>query len=157
MKRRYVPVSWACCLPGYQLPGSTPQSFSERSGNQARPRRRPRKRFEISNLVGDNPFTTTTPVHSPRSKMVLKLRLARFGRTNAPFYNIVVAHARYGTSICDNNPTHRQPDRQPANFPTPLEPRATASLSRSSAHTTPFPRRTPTTPRGSCTRTSSWT
>ncbi|KAK3396697.1 ribosomal protein S16 domain-containing protein [Sordaria brevicollis] len=26
--------------------------------------------------------------------MVLKLRLARFGRTNAPFYNIVVAHAR---------------------------------------------------------------
>ncbi|KAF3768794.1 hypothetical protein M406DRAFT_224773, partial [Cryphonectria parasitica EP155] len=26
--------------------------------------------------------------------MVVKLRLARFGRTNAPFYNIVVAHAR---------------------------------------------------------------
>ncbi|TPX11076.1 uncharacterized protein E0L32_007937 [Thyridium curvatum] len=26
--------------------------------------------------------------------MVLKIRLARFGRTNAPFYNIVVAHAR---------------------------------------------------------------
>ncbi|KAK1773879.1 ribosomal protein S16, mitochondrial [Copromyces sp. CBS 386.78] len=26
--------------------------------------------------------------------MVLKLRLARFGRTNAPFYNIVIAHAR---------------------------------------------------------------
>lgn len=27
--------------------------------------------------------------------MVVKIRLARFGRTNAPFYNIVVAHARY--------------------------------------------------------------
>ncbi|KAI0475858.1 ribosomal protein S16, mitochondrial [Xylariaceae sp. FL0804] len=26
--------------------------------------------------------------------MVVKLRLARFGRTNQPFYNIVVAHAR---------------------------------------------------------------
>ena len=29
--------------------------------------------------------------------MVLKIRLARFGRRNAPFYNIVIAHARYGT------------------------------------------------------------
>lgn len=27
--------------------------------------------------------------------MVVKIRLARFGRTNAPFYNIVIAHARY--------------------------------------------------------------
>lgn len=27
--------------------------------------------------------------------MVVKIRLARFGRTNAPFYNIVVSHARY--------------------------------------------------------------
>ncbi|KAH6683746.1 mitochondrial ribosomal protein S16 [Plectosphaerella plurivora] len=26
--------------------------------------------------------------------MVLRMRLARFGRRNAPFYNIVVAHAR---------------------------------------------------------------
>ncbi|EGS22585.1 mitochondrial 37S ribosomal protein bS16m [Thermochaetoides thermophila DSM 1495] len=26
--------------------------------------------------------------------MVVKIRLARFGRTNQPFYNIVVAHAR---------------------------------------------------------------
>ncbi|KOS21109.1 Ribosomal protein S16 [Escovopsis weberi] len=26
--------------------------------------------------------------------MVIKIRLARFGRRNAPFYNIVVAHAR---------------------------------------------------------------
>lgn len=28
------------------------------------------------------------------SAMVVKLRLARFGRKNSPFYNIVVAHAR---------------------------------------------------------------
>ncbi|KAI1486498.1 ribosomal protein S16 domain-containing protein [Biscogniauxia mediterranea] len=26
--------------------------------------------------------------------MVVKIRLARFGRKNAPFYNIVIAHAR---------------------------------------------------------------
>ncbi|KAL1873097.1 hypothetical protein VTK73DRAFT_1102 [Phialemonium thermophilum] len=26
--------------------------------------------------------------------MVLRIRLARFGRSNSPFYNIVVAHAR---------------------------------------------------------------
>lgn len=31
--------------------------------------------------------------------MVVKLRLARFGRTNAPFYNIVVAHARYSSPL----------------------------------------------------------
>ena len=27
--------------------------------------------------------------------MVLRIRLARFGKKHAPFYNIVVAHARY--------------------------------------------------------------
>lgn len=27
--------------------------------------------------------------------MVVKIRLARFGKRNNPFYNIVVAHARY--------------------------------------------------------------
>lgn len=27
--------------------------------------------------------------------MTIKIRLARFGRRNAPFYNIVVAQARY--------------------------------------------------------------
>jgi len=29
--------------------------------------------------------------------MVVKIRLARFGKKHAPFYNIVVAHARYAT------------------------------------------------------------
>jgi hypothetical protein len=33
----------------------------------------------------------------PIQKMVVKIRLARFGRTNHPFYNIVVAHARYAS------------------------------------------------------------
>jgi small subunit ribosomal protein S16 len=31
--------------------------------------------------------------------MVLRIRLARFGKKHAPFYNIVVAHARYVRSI----------------------------------------------------------
>lgn len=29
--------------------------------------------------------------------MVVKIRLARFSKRNVPFYNIVVAHARYST------------------------------------------------------------
>ncbi len=29
------------------------------------------------------------------NKMVVKIRLARFGRRKAPFYNIVVSHARF--------------------------------------------------------------
>ena len=33
------------------------------------------------------------------SAMVLKIRLARFGKRNAPFYNIVVAQARYHSKM----------------------------------------------------------
>ena len=35
--------------------------------------------------------------------MVVKIRLARFGKRNAPFYNIVVAHARY---VLPSSPVH---------------------------------------------------
>jgi hypothetical protein len=31
--------------------------------------------------------------------MVVKIRLARFGRKNHPFYNIVVCQARYGRPV----------------------------------------------------------
>ena len=31
--------------------------------------------------------------------MVLRIRLARFGKKHAPFYNIVVAHARYVSAL----------------------------------------------------------
>jgi hypothetical protein len=31
--------------------------------------------------------------------MVLRIRLARFGKKHAPFYNIVVAHARYAHPV----------------------------------------------------------
>jgi small subunit ribosomal protein S16 len=45
--------------------------------------------------------------------MTVKIRLARFGRTNAPFYNIVVAHARQDTT--DSPPIYLlwQPERSP--------------------------------------------
>jgi hypothetical protein len=38
---------------------------------------------------------SATSQRSNTSTMVLKIRLARFGKKHAPFYNIVVAHARY--------------------------------------------------------------
>lgn len=44
-------------------------------------------RFRFTSLLGAFPRRPDA--------MVLKIRLARFGRRNAPFYNIVVAHARY--------------------------------------------------------------
>ncbi|KAJ2977514.1 hypothetical protein NQ176_g4332 [Zarea fungicola] len=35
-----------------------------------------------------------TLAYAPNKAMVIKIRLARFGRRNLPLYNIVVAHAR---------------------------------------------------------------
>ena len=36
--------------------------------------------------------------------MVVRIRLARFGKRNKPFYNIVVAQARYGfTAVLENH------------------------------------------------------
>jgi small subunit ribosomal protein S16 len=53
------------------------------------------------------PNSQTSPSHSPPTrssatpnpphKMVLRIRLARFGKKHSPFYNIVVAHARYAS------------------------------------------------------------
>lgn len=37
--------------------------------------------------------------------MVVKIRLARFGRRNQPFYNVVIAHARYAQSNQLINPS----------------------------------------------------
>ena len=45
--------------------------------------------------------------------MVLRIRLARFGKKHAPFYNIVVAHARY---VSQFQPT--SPSRESANTAT---------------------------------------
>jgi small subunit ribosomal protein S16 len=53
--------------------------------------------------------------------MVVKIRLARFGKANAPFYNIVVAQARYVLPLPDAN-----------HLTSSQGARATANLSRSS-------------------------
>lgn len=47
-------------------------------------------------------FARSLPIQA--SAMVVKIRLARFGRRNSPFYNIVVAHAR-----CVTGPNPIQP------------------------------------------------
>ena len=44
--------------------------------------------------------------------MVIKIRLARFGKRNAPFYNIVVAQARYVRPTLPL-PGHLLPNRRP--------------------------------------------
>lgn len=50
--------------------------------------------------------------------MVVKIRLARFGRRNSPFYNIVVAHARYVHSQCStaSTPLHLERWQLPLKF-----------------------------------------
>jgi len=45
---------------------------------------------ETGNFGGNQKAT-----RKPKSKMVVRIRLARFGRRNKPFYNIVVAQSRY--------------------------------------------------------------
>jgi len=35
--------------------------------------------------------------------MVVRIRLARFGKRNAPFYNIVVSHARFDFLLQNEN------------------------------------------------------
>jgi small subunit ribosomal protein S16 len=45
--------------------------------------------------------------------MVVKIRLARFGRTNAPFYNIVVTQARYAPCAPPSFPSF---DSQPRTY-----------------------------------------
>ncbi|KAF1838242.1 ribosomal protein S16 [Decorospora gaudefroyi] len=70
--------------------------------------------------------------------MVLRIRLARFGKKHAPFYNIVVAHARYAPSTSPTStltPQTQTPQTQPANptrKPNPqTNPPPTTSTARS--------------------------
>lgn len=156
MKQRclYVPLGQ---LPaGIPAPGrpAAPHNLSVSDpAISARPRRRPRKRFEISKLVGDNPSTTVPVQIPPTSRDPIWFSSSDSPALGAPMPpSTTLSSPTPGTEFS----IAIQPGRQPANSYS-LEPRATASLSRSSAHTTPSPRRTPTTPRGSCTRTSSWT
>jgi len=50
----------------------------------------------VSEVRAVSSYTTLLATYhcTNRTTMVVKIRLARFGRVNEPFYNIVVAHAR---------------------------------------------------------------
>lgn len=152
-ERRYMP---ATCLPGYHTASGHPAAPHNLSvSDPAIGQRATTSAQKIQSTSRTSSATIPPPPrlsNLPRPNMVLKLRLARFGRTNAPFYNIVVAHARYAIF-----PSLRHAQLPANSLTSLLEPRATASLSRSLAHTIPFPRRTRTTPQGSCIRTLSWT
>ena len=54
--------------------------------------------------------------------MVLRIRLARFGKKHSPFYNIVVAHARYVSNPSQQSHLGGPQTLQPAHtyMPTPL-------------------------------------
>ena len=55
---------------------------------------RPATSCDTSNIAALQPEYFSRPTSHSFAAMVVKLRLARFGRKNSPFYNIVVAHAR---------------------------------------------------------------
>lgn len=62
-------------------------------------RTREKDNSALSNTTQSSKSQTLSPSISAPSAMVLKIRLARFGKRNAPFYNIVVAQARYAISL----------------------------------------------------------
>lgn len=59
--------------------------------------RRTANRQKLSHRVSEisNDHLLTAPTIVNPHTMVVKIRLARFGRRKAPFYNIVVAQARF--------------------------------------------------------------
>lgn len=66
--------------------------------------------FDISNRCAiecssRDPCSLAAITYCHDTVMVVKIRLARFGRRHAPFYNIVVAQARY-TSLLLNHTIH---------------------------------------------------
>ena len=71
------------------------------------------KRTKASTLAVLDSRKGSSPKPTPlEAIMVVKIRLARFGKRNWPFYNIVVAHARY-ILPCYDSPT--RPNNRPAN------------------------------------------
>ncbi|CUS13690.1 unnamed protein product [Tuber aestivum] len=50
--------------------------------------------YRVHSLSISKPPSASGPPSRRHHKMVVKIRLARFGRRHAPIYNIVVAHAR---------------------------------------------------------------
>lgn len=71
------------------------------SSLQRRTYESPQKESRIVDETSDLAATKHITTHN----MVLKIRLARFGKRHAPFYNIVVAHARYAYTLRAKAPT----------------------------------------------------
>jgi hypothetical protein len=70
-------------------PSHVPTHLGKSSGQKDIPKPRTPARSSTIAVANKRP-----PHHTPCT-MVLRIRLARFGKKHAPFYNIVVAHARY--------------------------------------------------------------
>jgi hypothetical protein len=66
-----------------------------------------------TSILPPPPHRANSTAPSRTTAMVLRIRLARFGKKHAPFYNIVVAHARYASSILPkvSSPFQLQPSR----------------------------------------------
>jgi hypothetical protein len=69
---------------------ATPSESSQHLPPQARQS----PRTSDLNCATEPQITIVQKEKGTAGTMVVKIRLARFGRTNKPFYNIVVAHAR---------------------------------------------------------------
>lgn len=74
-----------------------PSRSGERSGAERARETKKVTTLELQHEYLDEQDSTAQqlPTRKIPSAMVVKIRLARFGRSKAPFYNIVVAQARY--------------------------------------------------------------
>ena len=54
---------------------------------------------------------------SQHPTMVLRIRLARFGKKHSPFYNIVVAHARYVSQFHPTIPSRESTNTATSTYP----------------------------------------
>lgn len=79
---RYPQSPDPCPEPAKHFPGVCPRNLSWMGS------RRPCR----ASAIASNTSNCSRP--NPNAIMVLKIRLARFGKRHSPFYNIVVAHAR---------------------------------------------------------------
>jgi hypothetical protein len=74
-------------------------------------------KFSARPKVTSRPRTSSLRSVATHNTMVLRIRLARFGKKHAPFYNVVVAHARYVIPRCPQSMRESAKPPPPANSP----------------------------------------
>jgi small subunit ribosomal protein S16 len=74
-------------------------------------------KFSARPTVTSRPRTSSLRSVATHNTMVLRIRLARFGKKHAPFYNVVVAHARYVIPRCPQSMRESAKPPPPANSP----------------------------------------